>query len=222
MELAEVGDPKGLVIYALGGGDRYHHLWKAADKGQQDAWRAVIIAAATRKAADGAAKSLDVRRDRADAWTLALCAKLEEVTQHKDFDALSWVTDLVSKTAALSGPACGTVTAAAGVLRQLDYNKVTTNFGKSPLALKKSKPSEHYRRKHPDALAAWHERVRESKLVFISGTPFPSQTGAVVPDPRGAEKRLKTFLYYYYKEQSRRGDKPEDDPQEHEEQDDDD
>jgi hypothetical protein len=221
MELAEKGDPKGVMIYILGGGDRYHHLWKAADKGQQDSWRAVVVAAATTTTADGAAKSLAVRRDRADAWTLALCAKLEEVTQ-RDFDALSWLTDLVSETAELSGRACGTVTAAAGVLRQLDYKQVTTNFRKSPLALKKSKPSKKYRRKHPDALAAWDERVRESKLVFISGTPFPSQTGAVVPDPRGAEKRLKTFLYYYYKEQLGHGDKPEDDPQEHKEQDDDD
>jgi hypothetical protein len=46
MELAEKGDPKGRVIYALGGGAQYHARWKAANKGQRDSWRTVIIAAA--------------------------------------------------------------------------------------------------------------------------------------------------------------------------------
>jgi hypothetical protein len=137
------------------------------------------------------------------------------------------VTDLVSQTAGLSGRAWRPFAAAAGVLSQREYQKVTTNFNKSPLSLKKSKPSKTYRKKNPDALAAWDERVRESKLAFISGTPsVPSQTGAVFPDPRGAEKRLKTFLYYYSKHVSTHArrpehdDEPEDDPQEHEGEDD--
>ena len=156
---------------------------------------------------------------------LALCATLEEVTQ-RDFDTLSWVTALVSQTAGLSGRACQPITAAAGVLSQREYQKVTTNFNKSPLSLKKSNPSKTYRKKNPDAQAAWDERVRESKLAFISGTPFPSQTGAVFPDPRGEEKRLKTFLYYYSKHVSTHArcpehdDVPEVDPEEHEGEDD--
>ncbi len=46
MELAEKGDPKGRVIYALGCGAQYYDRWKDANKGQRDSWRTVIIAAA--------------------------------------------------------------------------------------------------------------------------------------------------------------------------------
>ncbi len=46
MELAEKGDPKGRVIYALGCGAQYYYRWKNANKGQRDSWRTVIIAAA--------------------------------------------------------------------------------------------------------------------------------------------------------------------------------
>jgi hypothetical protein len=65
------------------------------------------------------------------------------------------------------------------------------------LSLKKSKPKQAETRKNPGAMSAWHALVREAKVAYVSGTPFPCQTGAVLPDPRGAEKRLKTFLYYY-------------------------
>ena len=92
------------MIYILGGGEQCYHIWKDAAKGQKDSWWALIVAAAAAKRSDGASSSLQDQRDRADAWMLALCATLEEVTQ-RDFDALSWVTDLVSQTAGLSGRA---------------------------------------------------------------------------------------------------------------------
>jgi hypothetical protein len=107
-----------------------------------------------------------------------------------------------------------------------EYRKVNIKFNKSPLSLKKSKPDKKYKRQNPGALAAWNERVRDSKLAFISGTPFPCQTADTFPDPRVAEKRLKTFLYYYSSKRHyaklRRGneDERDDDDEDYEEEDD--
>jgi len=196
MQLAKKGDPRGRMLYIRDGGAQYHDLWKDASKGQQKNWRAIIIAAAEKAASDFLAKALVTRRTNMDAWQAALCTSLEEVSQ-EGFDAMSWVTDLISQTAGLLGRASSPILTAAGLLPLKDYQKVTTNFRKSPLPLKKSKPSASYRRKNPGAISAWHACVRESKVAYISGTPFPCQTGAVFPDARGAEKRLKTFLYYY-------------------------
>jgi len=46
MRLAKKGDPKGRVIYTLGGGAQYNPDWVDAAKEQQDEWRALITAAA--------------------------------------------------------------------------------------------------------------------------------------------------------------------------------
>jgi hypothetical protein len=131
-----------------------------------------------------------------DAWQTAICSSLEEVSQ-EGFDAMSWVTDLISETVGRHARASEPVLKAAGLLPRRDYVAITTKFRKSPLSPQKSKPSATTRRKNPDALPEWHARVREAKVAYISGTPFPCQSGAVFPDPRGAEKRLKTYLFYY-------------------------
>jgi hypothetical protein len=173
------------------------------------------------------ANSLVTRRANMDAWQTAICSSLEKVSQ-EGFDAVSWVTDLISKTEGLSGRASAPVLRAAGLLGFKDYVAITTSFRKSPLSLKKSKPSAKTKRRNPDALPEWHARVREAKVAYISGTPFPSQTGAVFPDPRGAEKRLKTYLYHYTRARlyalAKRGpdddDKNEDDDEDNEDDDD--
>jgi len=217
------------MIYLLGGGAQYYPDWADAAKGQQDEWRALIFAAADTTRSDSRAAGLAHRVDRADVWMNALCAvtcaSLEEVSQ-RDFDAREWAADLISQTAGLRGRSTPPILAAAGVLPQKEYKNVIRLFNKSPLSLKTSKPDKQYRSKNPGALAAWDARVRASKSAFISGTPFPCQTGAVFPHPRAAEKRLKTFLYYYSLERHslklRRGngDERDDDDEDDEEEDD--
>jgi hypothetical protein len=84
----------------------------------------------------------------------------------------------------------------AGIFPKREYLKVTTTFNKFPSSLKKSNPTA-WQARQPGKLAACNKRRMESKVAFISGTPFPCQKGAIFPDARASEKRLKTSLYHY-------------------------
>jgi len=97
------------------------------------------------------------------------------------------------------------------ILGLRDWQKVTTAFNASPLALKKSKPSTAENRRNPGTLAAWHELNLEAKLKYISEKPFASQEEGIFPDPTAEVKRLKTFLFYHLKEQIKRDGGTEDD-----------